>query len=145
MNSAENNIRFLEPKDKWLLDKEAAIKHWILNCVELRGFKIAQVDYSFLTNTEIEALNINLLNHHYPTDIITLDHSNGRRRLRVEMYLGYEFIREYAQEHQIDPKEELCRVLVHGLLHCMGWDDKDIDAKNKMRIEEDKCLLSRPN
>ena len=145
MSSVGNNIRFLEPKDQWLLDQEHAIKHWLKACVEERGYKVGQIDYSFLTNGEMEALNINLLNHHYPTDIITLDHSKGRKRLRVEMYIGYEFIRSYAQEHQIDPNEELCRVLIHGLLHCMGWDDQEIGAKYKMRIEEDKCLLSRPN
>ena len=129
---------------EWLSSRKAAVENWLIDKSKERGYGIRTLSYTFLNDQDIEELNTRLLKHAYPTDIITLDHSEGRKNLKVELYLGIEQIQTYASANRLPFEEELCRVLVHGLLHCMGWDDHSIEDKNEMRKEEDLCLLSRP-
>ncbi len=128
----------------WLDQRREQISIWLQSCIEERDYSLAELNYSFLSSDEIRQKNVALLEHDYATDIITLDHSEGRKRLRIEMFIGIDEISAYAEEQHLDFDQELCRVLVHGVLHCMGWNDDTIEAKNLMRKEEDKCLLSRP-
>lgn len=128
----------------WLENHKGEVSLWLKDLVEERGYRLGSVSYQFLDDKAIRDYNQRLLAHDYATDIITLDHSEGRKRLRVEMLLGVDRIRDYAEDNKLDLEEELCRVMVHGLLHCMGWDDGSIEEKNNMRKEEDICLLSRP-
>lgn len=108
-----------------------------------RGYQVSRAEYNFFNQQEIHELNRELLDHDYPTDIITLDSSRARR-LRVEIFIGVPVVKENALDLGIDFSLELARVMVHGLLHCMGWDDTNEDLKAQMRAEEDKCLISRP-
>lgn len=128
----------------WLKHRENECALWMLAVCKERGYSVAKLTYTFCDDKEILEHNVKLLNHDYPTDIITLDHTAGRKRLSVEMFIGYQQIENFALENSLPFEEELCRVLVHGALHCMGWDDKTIEAKYNMRKEEDLCLLSRP-
>jgi len=121
----------------------ASIEEWLLAIVSERNYTIKRVNYEFLDDIAIQELNVSLLDHDYPTDIITLDHSRANR-LKVEVFLGVDTIDANAIERGIDAMEEYMRVLVHGLLHCMGWDDSTEEEKRKMRLEEEKCLISRP-
>lgn len=120
-----------------------AYSRWLGACVEQRGFGVSRISYFFVDNKESKSLNRSLLNHDYATDIITLNHSRGKR-LRVELYLGREIIEENAQDLGSPFEEELARVLAHGLLHCMGWDDQTEEERQAMRKEEEICLISRP-
>lgn len=116
---------------------------WLKALIEERGFGVSRLSYFFVDNKEIKALNRSLLNHDYATDIITINHSRGKR-LKVELYLGREIIEENAQELGTPVEKEFARVLAHGLLHCMGWDDLTEADRLAMRKEEEICLISRP-
>lgn len=118
-------------------------ENWLSACVYAYQYRIGRLAYHFVDNPSIQALNVRVLNHDYPTDIITLDSSRSDR-LRVEMWIGYEMIQQNADYYGLGFKEELARVLIHGLLHCMGFDDKDEEAQLEMRRQEDNCLISRP-
>lgn len=128
----------------WLDDRQYEVSCWLESCIKERDHSLAELNYSFLSSDDIQQKNVDLLEHDYATDIITLDHSEGRRRLRIDMFIGVDEISAYAEEQHLSFDHELCRVMVHGVLHCMGWDDDTIEAKHLMRKEEDKCLLSRP-
>lgn len=142
--SSNDRISWEGAIPNWLGSRESAVAQWLEEVVLGRGFRLGRVSYTFLNDIDIRQRNLDLLEHDYATDIITLDHSGGRRRLQVEMFIGYEQIEDFSVSRGISFDEELCRVLVHGILHCMGWDDRTIDEQDKMRKEEDLCLISRP-
>lgn len=142
--SSSDRISWEGAIPNWLSSQEPAVAQWLEEVVQERGFRLGRVSYTFLNDMDIRQRNLDLLEHDYATDIITLDHSGGRRRLQVEMFIGYEQIEDSSVSRGIPFDEELCRVLVHGLLHCMGWDDRTIEEQDKMRKEEDLCLISRP-
>lgn len=127
----------------FLLAQSDLWESWLSACVASYQYRIGRIDYHFVNNESIQALNVSILNHDYPTDIITLDSSRSDR-LKVEMWIGYEVIHQNAEYYEVDFKEELARVLIHGLLHCIGFDDKDEQTQLEMRRQEDKCLISRP-
>lgn len=119
------------------------LEKWLTEAASKRGFKIKRLTYHLGGNKTIRELNLRILNHDFPTDIITVDYSKGKV-LEVEMFLGFEVIKENALNYGVPFSEELDRVLVHGLLHCIGFDDKSEEQSIRMREEEDICLISRP-
>jgi len=122
---------------------EASWQNWLTLCVEERSFRVGRLVYHFVDDLQIQEINQSILDHDYPTDIITLDESRTDR-LRVELWIGVDFIERSSMEYAVPLEAEFARVLVHGLLHCMGWNDKSIEDRDRMRAEEDKCLISRP-
>ena len=85
------------------------------------------------------ALNIKHLNHTTHTDIISFDYSS-KRTLRAEFFVSKWAVSLSAKENSQSVVDEMLRVLSHGPLHCMGFNDKcDID-KSIMRIEENKFI-----
>jgi len=136
-------ISFLGEDLKEVQNFEKALKKW-LNTVALeRGFKIRRLVYHFIDNKASRRLNFDFLAHDYATDIITMDHSEDRG-LEVEMFLGFEVILENAKNYGVAFADELDRVMVHGLLHCIGFDDKTETEFDRMKAEENICLISRP-
>lgn len=127
----------------FLQTNSEAWENWIKICVESYQYQIGRVAYHVVDNNTIQDLNKRILDHDYPTDIITLDNSTSSR-LKVEMWLGFEVIQDNARLYGIELQEEFARVVIHGLLHCMGFDDKDEQSQQEMRRQEDKCLISRP-
>ena len=122
---------------------ETELKKWLQIMASERGSEIRRLVYHFLDNKAIRKLNLDFLSHDYPTDIITIDHSQGRG-LEVELFLGYEVIKENANQYLCAYADEIDRVMVHGLLHCIGFDDKTEEEFKRMKLEENNCLISRP-
>ncbi len=127
----------------WVLSNEDSLEEWLQSSMTTHSYSIRRVVYTFCTDEIIQGLNKSLLGHDYPTDIITLNHSRGAS-LRVEMFLGHQVILRNAKDLGLPFEEELCRVLIHGLLHCIGFDDISGEERERMRAEEEKFLISRP-
>ncbi len=132
INAPDSVLKFNEELAKWLRE-----------CVDSYGFYLGRISYEFLNDQEIEAANLKFLNHAYPTDIISFDYSSSKA-IKGEMLLGIDTIAENAKELKVNLSEELHRVMVHGLLHFIGFNDANAEEKERMRKEEDKCLLLRP-
>lgn len=128
---------------KIVAEFESELKEWLAECVANHDFALKGASYSFLGEEEMIKSNVQFLQHNYLTDIITFNYSSGGRLLS-EMLVNVDFIAGFAQEHGKEFHDELDRVFVHGLLHCMGFDDASEKQRGIMRKEEDKCLLLRP-
>lgn len=120
------------------LDKNS-IKLKLEEWVESKGFYLGEVSYIFLSSSEMKDLNKEVLQHDYPTDVITFDET-VERKIYAEIYVCPEVIEDNAKEYSVSLKSELIRVLVHGLLHCMGYDDGNEEEKKEMRKREDEAL-----
>ena len=115
------------------------IQESLLAFVSDYGYSIDKLLYNFISKDTMLALNIKHLNHTTHTDIISFDYSS-KRTLRAEFFVSKWAVSLSAKENSQSVVDEMLRVLSHGPLHCMGFNDKcDID-KSIMRIEENKFI-----
>lgn len=110
--------------------------------VQSHGLVLGDVNYIFCTDEEILDINRRYLQHDYYTDIITFDYS-ARGILSGDLYISLETVASNAELFRKDPKEELDRVLIHGVLHLVGINDKGPGEREIMEQEENKALALR--
>ena len=121
------------------LENEEAIRNWISSCINARGFTEGELNYIFCDDEYLLKLNVEFLEHDTLTDIISFDYTLGKQ-LSGDIFISIERIKENAQKYSQTPDNELNRVIIHGVLHYMGYQDKTAKAKAIMKAEEDKCL-----
>jgi rRNA maturation RNase YbeY len=98
-------------------------------------------DLSFIITDDesLRQINIEFLEHDYYTDVITFNYNEGKI-INGEIYLSIDRIRENSRTYNASREKELQRVLIHGVLHLLGYDDKDEKSKSEMRSREDYWL-----
>jgi len=124
---------------KFRLKDSALTRKWLQFTVEDRGYKVGRVDYFFIDNKSQREINSEFLEHHYNTDVITFDYSEGKE-IYGEIYIAIETVRENSRLFKTKFREELIRVMIHGILHLMGYDDRSEMQKNEMRRMENHYL-----
>ena len=115
---------------------------WIARVAEKHGKRIGNVNYIFCTDDEILDVNRQCLRHDYYTDIITCDHC-AHGILSGDIYISLDTVASNAEGLQKDPVEELHRVLIHGILHLVGINDKGPGEREIMEHAEDEALAMR--
>lgn len=104
-----------------------------------KGFDIQKLTYIILNDEELLEINREHLNHDYYTDIITFDLSQTQNLLDSEIYISADRIKENAKSYD-GYENEFLRVLFHGVLHLMGYKDKDRKDIEAMRAKENQCV-----
>lgn len=126
------------------IKNEQVMQQWISTCIEVHGFSEGEINYIFCDDAYLLKLNIEFLNHDTLTDIISFDYTLGKL-LSGDIFISVERVKENAKKLSQTFENELNRVVIHGVLHYIGFTDKTKEAKDKMREEEDKCLALRPS
>jgi rRNA maturation RNase YbeY len=121
------------------LSNENEISAWISNCIESRDFTEGELNYIFCDDEYLLKLNVEFLNHDTLTDIISFDYTLGKL-ISGDIFISIERVKENALELNQSFDNELNRVIIHGILHYLGFKDKNEADKLTMRTEEDKCL-----
>lgn len=134
-----SKIAFFYEETDFNLPKTTKTKAWIKSIIQAENYGIEQINYIFCSDTYLHSLNIEYLNHDTFTDIITFDYTEGIH-LEGDIYISVDRVSENAQTQKIDFDTELQRVMAHGLLHMMGYNDKTEEEKDQMRQKEDSCL-----
>ncbi len=126
-------------KQKIELDKKRV--HKIISELkkELK-FKIDSLEINFLSSDEVLDLNKKYLNHHYNTDIITFNYTGNNENLNGEILISIEDAMNNARKYSIKINEEFLRLIVHGILHLLGYDDIKRSEKIKMKKLEDSLV-----
>ena len=137
----EEMIRFFEEGRYRLLNKRL-IKRWLQRTIANEGKLLQDVNIVFCNDEELLEKNVKYLKHNTLTDIITFDYSIGDK-LSGEIFISVERVKENALTLNVNFKDELCRVMVHGILHLVGYKDKSKHEKMEMRIKEDYYLSLR--
>lgn len=115
------------------------INKWIREVAASYGKRIGEVGYLFCNDEKILAVNNEYLGHDYYTDIITFDYSEGDV-LNGDIVISLDTVKSNAEKFQKEYCEELHRVIIHGILHLCGINDKGKGEREIMEAAEDKAL-----
>lgn len=117
----------------------ARLEEWIARVAEAHGRRALSLNYIFCDDEKILEVNRQFLNHDYYTDIITFDNCMGVM-LRGDMFISLDTVRSNAESIGADYETELKRVIVHGVLHLCGINDKGPGEREIMERHEDDAL-----
>ncbi len=115
---------------------------WLKFTAESEIKRIGQVNIIFCSDNYILDINQKYLQHDYFTDIITFDYCEGKT-LSGDLFISVDTVRENAIFYGTEFDDELNRVIVHGLLHLIGYDDHSEEDQKTMRSKEDYYLAQR--
>lgn len=115
-------------------------KNWIFKNLKNYSVKMARVSFVFVTDEYQLTINKQFLQHDDYTDIITFDNTLDSKHIIGEIYISLERVKENAKIFKTTYKNELHRVLAHGILHLLGFKDKSAQDKETMRAEEEKWI-----
>ncbi len=115
------------------------LKAWIKEFVSNHGKKVGELAFVFCSDEKVLEVNQNFLEHDYYTDIITFDYCEGEI-VSGDVFISVERVQENALAHGVDYNTELLRVLAHGVLHLIGFQDKEEKNKIEMTRNEDLCM-----
>ena len=122
---------------------EESISSWIDISIKKLKFKAGDISVIFCSDDYLKQININYLNHDYYTDIITFDYSD-KNIISGDLFISIDRVRENADINNENFNREICRVIIHGILHLCGYNDKTSKEKEKMRKLEDVFLSTMP-
>lgn len=117
---------------------------WIKSVVAKEKHSLKELNFIFCTDKELHRINLEYLNHDTLTDIITFDNSEKQSVIEGDIYISVERVRENAERFNTAFQEELYRVMIHGVLHLLGYKDKASGDKKEMRNKEDFYLTRYP-
>ena len=133
-------IFFFSEKVRFKLSSERKTSNWIKSVVKKEGAKLASLNYIFCSDEYLKKINIQYLKHNTYTDIITFNYNPSESEIEGEIYISVDRVRENAKSFDSDFQTELHRVLIHGVLHLLGFNDKSKREKSLMREKEDTYL-----
>ncbi|HOQ58591.1 MAG TPA: rRNA maturation RNase YbeY [Bacteroidales bacterium] len=112
---------------------------WVEEVAAGYGKKTGQINYIFCSEKKMAEINMRYLNHDYFTDIIGFDYSSGQS-ISGDLFISPLTIASNAELLKQPFQRELHRVLIHGILHLCGFEDKTTSQQTIMRVEENKAL-----
>lgn len=127
---------------KFSLEDEANIADWVTFVLDQEEKELGEINYIFCDDDYLFEINIKVLKHKTLTDIISFDYTIGDV-VSGDIYISYERVKENAEKLGLDFREELHRVMIHGILHYCGYKDKEDKDKLTMRSKEDYYLSLR--
>lgn len=128
--------------DKFQLPNEQEVRSWIEFVLDQEDRDLGEVSYIFCDDEYLYDINVKHLKHNTLTDIISFDYSLGKV-VSGDIYVSVERVEENARERSIKFEDELHRIIVHGILHFIGYRDKSESEKKTMRKKEDYYLSLR--
>ena len=117
----------------------AKLQQWIAAVTKSYGLHVGAITYIFCNDDMILEVNRQFLQHDYYTDIITFDDTVGRT-IQGDIFISLDTVASNAQQQQTDFQEELHRVIIHGVLHLCGINDKGPGERAIMEAAENKAL-----
>ena len=134
-------IKFFSEEIDFKTPQPLKTSKWLKTISKSEGYDVVNLNYIFCSDDYLLEVNKQYLDHDYYTDIITFDNSEVEGKLEGDIFVSIERVKENADSLNLAFEVELRRVLVHGLLHLIGFSDSDQEQKNLMRAKEDSCLL----
>jgi rRNA maturation RNase YbeY len=132
-------VSFHTEKLQFELVQKIKHKYWIKQCIESHGKKLGDIAIVFTSNEQLRLMNQNYLNHNYFTDVITFDYSD-EYTVSGDVFISVDQVKLNAEFYKTETMQELRRVMIHGVLHLIGFSDTTQDEKSLMREMENEAL-----
>lgn len=129
-------VSYFQEDVRFELKGKALNNRWLKMVAESEVKKLGPLSIIFCSDNYIFDINIKYLQHDYFTDIITFDYCEGDL-VSGDLFISIDSVRENALHYQVKFEDELDRVMVHGLLHLIGYDDHTPEETALMRQKED--------
>jgi rRNA maturation RNase YbeY len=139
-------IAFYSEDVKYSLRNKTRLKEWITKTIAKRKRSVGDLNFIFCSDNYLLNINQQYLDHNTFTDIITFDNSEkGSETVSGDIFISVDRVKENAVKFSKTTDDEMHRVMIHGVLHLLGFKDKTRSAKEEMTKEEDRSLrvLSR--
>ena len=133
-------LNFFSEDVDFSLSRPLKTKKWLKTTSESEGYTINELNYIFCSDEYLLEINKQYLDHDFFTDIITFDNSEVDNQIEGDIYVSIDRVKENAETFHTDFETELRRVLVHGLLHLVGYADASEEQKSLMRAKENQYL-----
>jgi rRNA maturation RNase YbeY len=127
-------------ENSFFLKDEKFLKVWIENIALEQEFEVGEINYIFCDDEYLHKLNVEFLQHDTLTDIISFDNSLGKL-ISGDIFISTERVEDNAKDFKVSFEDELHRVMIHGVLHYMGYKDKSVEDKTSMRNAENSALV----
>lgn len=114
-------------------------KSWINLWIQSKNAVCGDISYVFTSNKQIKLINKHYLNHNYFTDVITFDYTEDNV-ISGDIFISIDEVRSNAGRFVTDEEDELRRVMIHGVLHLLGYNDSNDEEKDIMRRMENEAL-----
>jgi rRNA maturation RNase YbeY len=122
------------------LKNQKKLVKWISDVISSEGFQVGEINYIFCNDSYLNKINQEFLNHDTFTDIISFDYTLGKE-IGGDIFISIERVLENAEKFNEVFENELYRVMIHGILHFMGYKDKTKKEKTLMRTKEDEKIF----
>lgn len=137
---ASPTIYFHKEQITFSIPTPRLLKKWLTDSAKNEGFIVEELNYIFCSDSYLLEINKEYLQHNYFTDIITFDNSEDPSAIQGDIFISVDRVKENAAGFGEPFEKELKRVMIHGLLHLMGYKDKTPKEKALMRRKEEDYL-----
>lgn len=137
-------ITYLAQQTELPIFNQLAVNEWIKQVARNHNRVVGPLTYIFCSDDRIIEVNRQFLNHDYFTDIITFDYSS-HKRISGDMFISLDTVKSNAELFQRAYNEELMRIVIHGVLHLCGINDKGPGEREIMEAHENDALAILPN
>ena len=135
-------IEFFSEDTDFVVDSQQQLTEWITTVVAAEEKTLAAISFIFCSDDYLLKINQEHLQHDYYTDIITFDYCEGKLT-SGDLFISVDRVKENATELSLPFEDELHRVMVHGVLHLLGYKDKTAKHKAEMTAKENHYLALR--
>jgi len=134
-----SKVQFNFLVDSFSLRERTRLKAFIETIFENEGYPLESLSYIFCSDKYLRSINKTFLSHNYDTDIITFNLSESNK-IVGEIYISIDRVRDNASFYGKTLKEELHRVIFHGVFHLCGYKDKSSAEQKEMRAKENRAI-----
>lgn len=136
----EEKINFYSEDIDFSLNNSPQLCNWIYRTIKSESKKLIHLNFIFCSDKYLHKINVEYLDHDTYTDVITFPYAKGDT-IEGDIFISVDRIKENAIQFNVDFEHELHRVMIHGVLHLIGYGDKSIEDKELMTKKEDEYLL----
>lgn len=136
-------INFFTEDIQYTLKHKTKIRNWVEATITAEDYQLEELNFILCSDEYLLRINQDFLQHDDYTDVITFDHSETLKTIAGDIFISLERIKENAANLKLATIDELCRVMIHGTLHLLGYKDKTKAAKTLMTVKEDFYLAKR--
>jgi probable rRNA maturation factor len=133
-------VNFFTEDLSYTLKQKTRIRTWLLETIKAEGYVLEELNFILCSDNYLLNMNQQYLDHDTYTDVITFDNAEAPKTIAGDIFISIERIQENAKAFKGTVFEELCRVMVHGTLHLLGYMDKSKAEKKIMTEKEDHYL-----